>query len=531
MSRSQVIKKWLFSGIALLTILALAGCAGGAATSTSATNITAVVQRGTLVNTINATGTVRPAQTATINWQTSGKVGQVSAKLGQTVKANDVLASLDPNTLSQSTIQAQIDLINAQQALANLQQPQPLQVAQAEANLATAQTNLNNLLNPTAVAIANAQAAVVTAQANETTAQNNYNYVTQGGRGTQLQIQTAQANLLLAQQALDNWQTQYNNISGDPTTDLRKASALSNLTNAQNNVQHAQDMLNWYLEPPDPATVAQRASDLAVAKATLADAQTKLDQLKNPTQSDIDLAKAQVTNAQTALDTAKAGPTADDLTVAQNKVTLAQLAVNASQLTAPFNGTITSVSVLPGDLVNNNTVAFQIDDMSKMLIDLSVLETDVHQIQVSQPVSVTFDAIPNKSYSGKVSQVGMVGTTSQGSVYFDVTVQLTNADSHVKSGMTAVADITVAQAKNVLEVPNRAVQSQGKNKYVTVIVNGAEQNVNVTVGLVSDTMSEVSSPNLKEGDQVLVVIPASTTTNRGGFGGGGFGGIITGGGR
>ena len=525
MARNQNLKKWLFKGIVLITILVtVAGCAGAAATNTAGTNTTVLVKRGNLVNSISATGSVSSLQSATISWQTSGKVGNVAATLGQTVKADDVLASLDPNTLSPSIIQAQSDLISAQQALADLQKPQPLQIAQAESNLATAQTNLNDLTNPTALAISQAEAAVVTAQANVTTAQNAYTTIMKGGRGTQLAIDTARADVLLAQQNVDLWQTNYDNIPGDPTNDYRKASALSNLTASQNALAHAQATLNWYIGPPDPAEVTQRTSDLNVAKAQLADAQQKLDQLKNPTQSDIDLAKAKVEDAQTALDTAKAGPTADDLLLAQNKVTLAQIEVNQAKLTAPFDGTITSVSVLPGDLVSNGKAAFTIDNMSKMLIDLSVSEIDVHQIKVGQPVSVTFDAIPNKEYAGQVSQIGMVGTLSQGSVYFDVTVQLTNVDSTVKPGMTAVANIEVAKADNVLEVPNRAIQTQGKNKFVVVISNGTEQQVPVTVGLVSDTMSEVSSPNLKEGDQVLVVIPSSTTTNN--RNGGGFGGLF-----
>ncbi len=512
MSRFQSIRKWLYSGVALLTILALAGCAGGAATKApSAANTTVVVQQGTLTNSISATGSVRPAQTATINWQTSGKVGQVAVQLGQTVKANDVLASLDPNTLSQSTIQAQINLINAQQALANLQQPQPLQIAQAEANLATAQTNLNDLLNPTALVIANAQAAVVTAQTNLTTAQNDYDSLN-GGKGSDQAIQTARINILTAQKQVDKLQTAYDNMVNLADSDPRKMNALTNLIAAKNTLESAQSVLNWYLGGPTPAEVTQATTNLEVAKAALADAQTKLDQLKNPTQSDIDLAKAQVTNAQTALDTAKAGPTASDLTVAQSQVTLAQLAVNASQLTAPFDGTITSVRVLPGDLVSNGTVAFQIDDTSKMLVDLKVSEIDIHQVQVSQPVTVTFNAIPNKSYSGQVSQIGLVGTSSQGSVSFDVTVQITNVDNSIKSGMSVVASITVAEAKNVLEIPSQAIRTQGTNKFVTVVNNGIEQNVDVTVGLVSDTMSQVSSPNLKAGDHVLVVSQAANTS-------------------
>ena len=81
---------------------------------------TATIGRGNLTATVGATGTVRARQTATLVWQTTGKVDDVNVKIGDEVKAGDVLASLSKTSLPQNIILAEAELVSAQQALDNL---------------------------------------------------------------------------------------------------------------------------------------------------------------------------------------------------------------------------------------------------------------------------------------------------------------------------------------------------------------------------------------------------------------------------
>jgi HlyD family secretion protein len=78
------------------------------------------VERGELVATVGATGTVRARQSATLIWQTSGTVEKVNASVGDPVAAEAVLASLSPTSVSQNIILAEADLLNAQKALEDL---------------------------------------------------------------------------------------------------------------------------------------------------------------------------------------------------------------------------------------------------------------------------------------------------------------------------------------------------------------------------------------------------------------------------
>ncbi|MEJ2351803.1 MAG: hypothetical protein P8Y03_18610, partial [Anaerolineales bacterium] len=67
---------------------------------------TATIQRGSLTATLSASGNTRSGQSATIVWQTSGKVGEVSLQPGDLVQEDQELAALDPNTLSTDVIEA-----------------------------------------------------------------------------------------------------------------------------------------------------------------------------------------------------------------------------------------------------------------------------------------------------------------------------------------------------------------------------------------------------------------------------------------
>jgi multidrug efflux pump subunit AcrA (membrane-fusion protein) len=158
-------------------------------------------------------------------------------------------------------------------------------------------------------------------------------------------------------------------------------------------------------------------------------------------------------------------------------------------------------------------------------VDVVVSEIDINKIQVGQAVQLSFDAIPNKTYDGKVTTVGTVGTSSQGVVNFPVTVQLTDADAKVKPGMSAAVSIEVATDNNVLLVPNQAVRSLGSQHTVTVLYQGQLIPVQVTVGISNDTTTEITGGQLKEGD-TIVLNPSATSTGGTSGGGGGGGGRI-----
>jgi RND family efflux transporter MFP subunit len=304
----------------------------------------------------------------------------------------------------------------------------------------------------------------------------------------------------------------YKAIKGDPAKNAAKANALTALEAARTKANRALATLNWLQSNRTQEEIDQKYTDLALAQGKLADAEEALRKLTGPSAEDIALAKAVVADAQETLDTLQSGPTQSDLTVAQTRVTQAQAELAKSKLTAPFAGTITNVDVMTGDIVKDGTLAFQIDDLSRLFIDLQVSEMDIPQIKAGQTATITFDAISDKEYQGKVTRIGMVGTNSQGVVNYPVTVEILDGDANILPGMTAAVNIIVSQAEDVLVVPNQAVRSIGGQHTVTVLFEGQQIQIPVTIGLVGDTMTEITGTSLKEGDEVVTNTGTSTST-------------------
>jgi HlyD family secretion protein len=229
---------------------------------------------------------------------------------------------------------------------------------------------------------------------------------------------------------------------------------------------------------------------------------------------EVALKKGQLDDAQRAYDRLKNGPNAQDIAAAEAKVAAAQATLNQAMIMAPFAGVVTDASVLAGDQVAAGEVAFQIDDISRLQIDVEVSEVDINHVAVGQGVTVNFDAVQGVDYHGEVVSVAGAGASSEGSVNFKVTVELSDADALVRPGMTAAVLIQVRNVEDALLVPNRAVRVVDAKRVVYVLgEDGTLTPVEVRLGATSDTYSEVVGGDLQEGDKVVLNPP--TTTNFG----------------
>ena len=467
---------WGVIGIAAVLLIIFVGLPANQArkqAQTMASYELAAVTRGDLTATVGATGSVRARQSALLTWGTSGSVEVVNGKVGDLVQAGDVLASLAQASLSQNLILAQADLVTAQRNLASLQ-------------------TSNTQRTQAQVALVNAEKSLASANATLTSLQGS------NRGGTTADIENAQAKLTLAQQSVDQAQSLYDLYKDLPDTDSRKAQAYTALYNAQQGLAAAQNNVNYF-------TLAPSGSDLDLARAKVA------------------LAQAQLEDAKREWIRLKDGPDPSDVAAAQARVDATQATINMSRIAAPFTGTITEADPMPGDQVTPGVTAFRLDDLSHLLIDVQVSEVDINTVQVGQPVLVTFDAVLGSEYHGTVTAVASVGTSVQGVVDFTVTVELDDADAAVKPGMTAAVTISVKQLTGVLLVPNRAVRLVNNERVVYLIRNGQVVQIPITLGASADTLSEVFSGDVSEGDQVILNPPANFTSGNGG-GGGPFGG-------
>ncbi len=481
---------------------------------------TVEVQLGTLSAMISATGTARSNQSAWLTWDTSGSVAQVDAFLGMPAAKGDGLAALEQTSLSQSVILAQADLVSARQSLDDLYDTN-LQQAQALQSMEDAQQSLDDLFNPE-LQQAQALQAIADAEKALDDAGRNLGYLQSSA--SQANIDAQKAQVILAEDALDRAKEKYEPYANKPEDNLTRANLLAKLSATQAEYDKAVRNLNGMLaDTADPVDLAVAEADISTAQAQLLQSQRDYERVKDgPTEAEIALAEAKLLDARQNLADLEDGPNPDEIAAAEARIAAAEATLKQVAITAPFDGQITAVKVLPGDQVSPGTPAFRLDDLSRLLVDVEISEADITQIEVGQPVVITFDAIRGSEYHGEVIEVALVGDNEGGVVSFDVVVALTDPDEDVRPGMTADVEITTASQEGVLIVPLRSIQIEGEHAYVQRLTGDQIERIAVELGMTTETEVEITG-DVDEGD-VIVTVPSAQGSAGGGMFGGMFGG-------
>lgn len=467
-------RRWWVIAPAILVLLAIAAGAYYKLVYLPAHSVVAVplqttrATKGDLTVSAQGTGVLQPASQIQLGFGTSGKIAALDVQAGEQVKKGQPLAQLD-NTA------AQVKYEQAQRTLANL--TSPTSVAQAEQDVATAQT-----------ALTDAQYALM-------------HVISPSVFYAQQQLESDQQALAAAQAS----------AATPPTADEQKA-----ISDARAKVQQDQSVLagnmDWYksvyvpanftklavnpttanpnhrrtqvVEPPSDLEIQQSQAAYAVAKGNLQEAQWYLDAL---TGKDVP-ANASGTNLQT-------------LRTAQFAAQSAQATLAASQITAPMDGTVISVSAAVGDNVGTSAIIV-VGDLKGFYIKTYVNEKDYQEFQVGSEADIVFDALPGQTFKGKVVQVDPGLDTSGNTPVVSGLVQMDPTNAHLLVGMNAAVDVIVGRAKNAVLVPISALHEYAAGKYAVFVMRNGKLTVDfVQVGLQDQTNAEVIS-GLQAGDVV-----------------------------
>jgi HlyD family secretion protein len=264
------------------------------------------------------------------------------------------------------------------------------------------------------------------------------------------------------------------------------------------------------------ASVQSAAANLQTAQANLAQAQAKLQQAKDDfsrsqqmfkqelisrqtfdqslsnyqvADATVDSSKAQVTQARAQLNQANYNRDMSHARVLQAQAQLVSTKNLRDQTiyTAPFNGVITYLpvhvgeNVVPGIQNQPGSALFQVSNLSVINSVVNVDETDILGIKMDQPAEVTIDAVPDKKFKGRVTEIGMSAlsstsgqtTTSSSSSTasssgeakdFTVSVTLDNPPPGLRPGLSATAKVTTATRKDAIAIPIQSltVRTQGE---------------------------------------------------------------------
>lgn len=174
-------------------------------------------------------------------------------------------------------------------------------------------------------------------------------------------------------------------------------------------------------------------------------------------------------------------------------------------VTSPIDGVVVKLSVSPGEELSSENLEQElvvISSFQQTELKISVDELDINKLKMGQEAIVTADALPNVQLKGKIAGIAYEGTTTNNITKYDVTLVVDYTEG-IKGGMSATATILLDKKDNVLRVPAEAVTTVGGRSIVTAMVDGQPQVKQIETGLSTDRWVEVVN-GLQEGEQIVV---------------------------
>jgi len=315
---------------------------------------------------------------------------------------------------------------------------------------------------------------------------------------------------------------------GEKIAELDRGPAATRLASVTLDLQKAQaEYQNTSLDSALNLAVSReevRTAEYALEEKKLAKEQAQYEAPTIKRQAEIDYEKAQraLEQSRRSLDTktkqavAKMSVAGADLGRRQNDLKMVQDALAGFTITAPSPGMVIYVREWNGKKKGvgsqwspwDPTVA-TLPDLTQMESQTYVNEVDVRKIAVGQKVQVSLDSDPSKHLSGTITAVANVGEQrpNQDSKVFEVKVEITQADTTLRPGMTTSNAIEIASVPNVLSVPLEAVTTDSGYSYVYKRDGRSIVRQMIETGVMNDNEIVVRR-GLAQGDQVLLTVPA-----------------------
>lgn len=482
---------------------------------------TANVTRTTITSTVTGTGNVEPITQVNVNFKTAGTLTEVDVKPGDKVTQGQVLAKIDPTSLQSALNQAQHNLNTAGTSYNDT----VASVSSTNQSDASAVSTDQSAIAADNSAIANDKAAsAYTIQ---------YPYDNGRLQSDTTALQTAEARYTNPPPQGDGC---FQNPQPNPAQCTSDQQAIGQDKTAVGSDQQA---VNGDLAALNADTTKLNADTTRLSTDT---AKQSADQVSG--QQRIDQALSSLTSAQDGVNTPQQNLGEATLSSPISGVVLtvngtvgesvaAGTTGSGSQLAPGTTAPLPSSSSGSGSGSGSSPFIVLVDPATWVAV-APFAETDAASIQPGQPAQVTFDALTGVALNGSVLAVSGTSTTVSNVVNYYVTVSLTEANSALKTGMTANVVVTTQAASNVVAVPNTALHVRTGQTYVTVLTGGHQSEVPVATGLADSRDTEIQS-GLQPGD--VVVLPSLNTTSSGstnlrgtGLGGLGGGGTFGGGG-
>ena len=399
------------------------------------------VQKGTLVNTISATGELKANQEIDLNFEITGRLKEILVKTGNEVATGEILASIENSVLSKKAESAKYALgkaiadassnndtvredkqtvENAEDYLDQVKELENQKVDAAEEDYAQASNYYDDALS----------------YYNQIKADNGTNSSTT--KNAKLTLTSAQKQKNAAEEALQ---------TAKKTRDLNIVSAENSLKSAKEGLDTSQ---SFYAKTSRDSTVAQARASYEIALANLDDA--TLSAPVNGVITKINYEKGEVLGAGTAQ--------------------------------TPFGKLLSKDYILEINIPESDITQIKIGQNAKITFD-SLNTEDI--------------------FSAQVIEIDPASTVIQDVVYYRAKLKLNNFDPRLKPGMSADADIETAKKENVITISEQAVRKENNSETVDILLdNNKTKTINIKTGISGDEGKVEIISGLEAGQEVVI---------------------------
>lgn len=519
--------------------------------------VLAKVEKGTVISTLTGTGQVSASDQIDLKPKVSGDITWIGVKAGDEVKKGQALFGIDSTEIQKSIRDAQSALRQAELALEQDTAQAPIDYQKKQKTLSDAKNDLEDSYDDSFVAISNAflnlPSIVTTAEdvlygtdLSPQTGQWNIDayknsFITQDDKDKiQLFAEIAKDDYKVARAKYDTSFAEFKKLTlYSNNDDIEKvlsdtsdaATAIAQALKSEKNLidtvldlaEQRQIKANTYISTTQ-STLATKIGTANSQITSLTTQERTVENLKdtiNETEQDITIYKI---NNESGNDPLSLQTERNE--VEKKRQTLSDLKSDLTDytITAPFAGIMAKVDVEKGDSASSGTALGTIIT-KQQIAEISLNEIDIAKTKVGQKATITLDAVGDLIVTGKVEEVDLIGTASQGVVTYKVKIALDTLDDRIKSGMSLSASIITDMKSDAVLVPNTAIKTENGSQYVEVPVEGLYDATaigssagvsstaikttkkQVTTGITDDTNTEILG-GLSEGD----VIVSKTTT-------------------
>lgn len=488
---------WWRYALAVLVVLALGWYfffSGGASS-----NATLLVQAGDFTQKVSVSGTVIAAKDVDLGFAASGRISGVYARVGQRMVAGTVVTQTENGDLVAVLAQKRAVLASAQADLASLQVgTRPEEIAVAAASVASAESTLVDAIKSAYTTSDDAVHNKVDAFFTNPRTEPKLTFIVSN---TALKS-AAEQDRVDSESALVSFALLISKLTNDGSAD--------SATQAQKYLAQVVKLMS-----DSNAALNQGVPDNNTSASTISSHQTTLATAR----TNVNSAITTLTNATTALESAKknlslkkAGSTPEAISAqtatvasASADVDNAKAALAKTYVTAPFSGIVTRMDAKVGEIVSPTASLISMQSDGIFQIETFVPEVAIAGVEVGDGATTTLDAYgSSEEFSSKVIAIDPAETMKDGVPAYKTTLSFFNADTRIRSGMTANVVITTGTLLDSVVIPSGAIGNKNGTSYVSVVIGDKTNSRTVTLGISPALGQTHVLSGLVNGDVILL---------------------------